>query len=88
MRRANLTCGTKTLYLRSGRIYEIDFLGEAGIPGECQITLRRVIWLCEACTGNITVETWRPPGEQVRPSRRIQKGSGRKNESVPPEAWN
>jgi hypothetical protein len=70
MKCANPACGAETLYLRSGRIYAVDFLGGAADAGECQIIQRRVIWLCDACTGKFAVETWRPPGEQVRPSRR------------------
>jgi hypothetical protein len=66
---ANPACGTESLYLRSGGIYAVDFLGNSGIAGECQIIHRRVIWLCDACTPLFAVETWRPPGEQMRPSR-------------------
>jgi hypothetical protein len=68
MRCANPACSSETLYLRSGRIFAVDFLGGPGNAGECQIIQRRVIWLCDACTGKFAVETWRPPGEQVRPS--------------------
>jgi len=57
------------LYLRSGGIYHVDFLGESGNAGEGQVIQRRVIWLCDACTSLFAVETWRPPGQQVRPSR-------------------
>lgn len=66
---ANPACGTQSLYLRSGGIYAVDFLGGSAEPGECQTIRRRVIWLCDACSGAFPVETWRPPGEQVRPSR-------------------
>jgi hypothetical protein len=48
MRCANPICGGETLYLRSGTIYGVDFLGGTGVPGEGQIILRRVIWLCDA----------------------------------------
>jgi hypothetical protein len=70
MRCANPECGTESLYLRSGGIYAVDFLDASRNAGECQIIQRRVIWLCDACTGLFAVETWRPPGQQVRPSRR------------------
>jgi hypothetical protein len=65
---ANPACLTETLYLRSGGIFAVDLPGAAD-AGECQSIQRRVIWLCDACTGIFAVETWRPPGEQVRPSR-------------------
>jgi len=64
---ANPDCGTQTLYLRSGALYDVDFLGGTE-TGECQNIQRRVIWLCDACSGVFAVETWRPPGEQLRPS--------------------
>jgi hypothetical protein len=65
---ANPACGNESLYLRSGKIYHIGFPGGSGDAGECQIIQRRVIWLCDTCTHSVAVETWRPPGEQVRPS--------------------
>ncbi|HEX4008283.1 MAG TPA: hypothetical protein VHX60_19060 [Acidobacteriaceae bacterium] len=89
MKCANPACGVETLYLRSGGIYGIDFLDGTGVPGEGQIILRRVIWLCDACTGNFAIETWRPPGEQMRPSRRLQRETRtRTSDGAPPEAWN
>jgi hypothetical protein len=88
MRCANPACGAETLYLRSGTIYAVDFLGGAGNAGECQIVRRKVIWLCDACTGRFAVETWRPPGEQVRPSGSFI-GSVRRTHSIDlPEAGN
>jgi hypothetical protein len=65
---ANPACGAQSEYLRGGTIFAVDFLGGSGDTGEGQIILRRVIWLCDACSGKFTVETWRPPAEQVRPS--------------------
>lgn len=62
-------CETQTLYLRSGGIFAVDVLDGASRAGECQIIQRRVIWLCDPCSGAFSIETWRPPGQQVRPSR-------------------
>jgi len=73
---ANPECGAQALYLRSGGIYHVDFLGASGNAGESQIIRRRVIWLCDACTRLFSVETWRPPGEQVRPSGSRTTGLG------------
>jgi hypothetical protein len=86
MKCANPACGAETLYLRSGGIYAVDFLGGAGHAGECQIIQRRVIWLCDTCTGHFAVETWRPPGEQVRPSRSISSGVRTAQRNDLPEA--
>jgi hypothetical protein len=71
MRCANTECGTETLYLRSGELFAIDLLNGAGTPGESQSSQRKLIWLCDTCSGRFAVETWRPPGEQVqvRPPR-------------------
>jgi hypothetical protein len=68
MRCANPACSAEELYLRSGGIYHVDFPDAAGDAGEGRIMQRRVIWLCDTCTGMFAVETWRPPGEQMRRS--------------------
>jgi hypothetical protein len=68
MQCANPECAIQTLYLRSGGIFAADFLDEAAPAGECQIIQRRVIWLCDACIGTFSVQTWRPPGQQLRRS--------------------
>ena len=69
MRCANPTCGAETLYLRTGGIFAVDFLGGAD-SGECQGIRRKVIWLCDACNCLFAVETWRPPGQQIREQAR------------------
>jgi hypothetical protein len=86
MRCANPACGAQTLYLRSGRIFAVDFLGGTGGAGECQIMLRRVIWLCDACAEDYAVETWRPPGKQGRPSRSSSRSASRMHRNLPPKA--
>lgn len=68
MRCANPAFSAGTLYLRSSGIFAVGFLGETENAGESQSTQRRVIWLCDACTGLFSVETWRPPGKQARHS--------------------
>jgi hypothetical protein len=86
MRCANPACDAQTLYLRSGGIFAVDFLGGAGNAGESQVSQRRVIWLCDACTGLFSVETWRPPGEQVRPSRGFRARAARTYGAAAPRA--
>jgi len=66
MRCARPGSGVETLDLRSGGIF--DFLDGPRNAGESQVAQRRVTWLCDARTRLLAVETWGPPGEQVRPS--------------------
>jgi len=85
---ANPACGAESNYLRSGAIFAVDFPGGSRDPGEGQIVQRRVIWLCDTCTGIFTVETWRPPGEQVRPYRSARTRSSRTRYQQPEaESW-
>lgn len=69
MQCANPESSTQTLDLGSGAIFAVDFLDGSRPAGECQIMQWRVIWLCDARIGAFSIETWRPPGQQVRPSR-------------------
>jgi hypothetical protein len=89
MRCANPGCGAETLYLRSGGIFAVDFLDGAEDAGESRSTQRRVIWLCDACTELFSVETWRPPGEQVRPSRSFltRFPRAKRGAAHTPEVW-
>jgi hypothetical protein len=86
MKCVNPLCGAETLCLRSGSIFAANFLGETRGAGECQIIQRRVIWLCDACTEEFAVETWRPPGEPVRPSGSFSASPRMLHRSQPPEA--
>lgn len=62
MRCANPPCKVESSYLRSGSLYSIDeVVAHAG-------RRRRFIWLCSTCAPHFVVETWRPPGQQLRPS--------------------
>ena len=54
-------------FLRSGTLHLADIVQKDG-----SVT-QKMIWLCGECTKRYTVQTWRPPGEQIRP--RIQSGS-------------
>jgi len=84
MRRANPECSAHTLCLRSGGIFAVDFLDGSAPAGECQIIQRRVIWLCDACIGAFSIETWRPPGQQLRPSRSFPVAFPRSRRLIPP----
>ena len=63
MRCANPKCHRESHYLRDGRLYSIDETNP-----HTGRTHRRFIWLCSTCAPSFVVETWRPPGEQLRPS--------------------
>jgi hypothetical protein len=79
-------CAASTLYLRTGGIFAVDVLDGSCPAGECQIIQRRVIWLCDACIGAFSIETWRPPGQQVRPSRSFPVAFPRSKRHIsPPE---
>lgn len=65
---ANAPCQTETMYFRSGSLHCIDCGGENG--GKASGSERRMIWLCPECSPQMSVETWRPAGEQLRPKRK------------------
>jgi len=64
MRCANSQCEIESDYLRSGSLYAID---EHSVNARGRRS--RFIWLCSHCTPRFVVETWRPPGQQLRPGR-------------------
>lgn len=84
MRCANRKCSTETLCLRSRGILAVEFLDESGDAGECQIIQRRVIWLCDTGVGASSIETWRPPGQQLRPSGSFPVAFPRSRRTIPP----
>jgi hypothetical protein len=67
MRCANPRCQVEALYFRSGSLHCID--REDSNLGKARAAKRQVIWLCPRCSEELTVETWRPAGEQIRPRR-------------------
>lgn len=72
MRCANPQCEAEAAYLRSGSLHWIDDPPSAGNPRHGHF-----VWLCEVCASAFVVETWRPPGEQLRrmpqPSAEVRK---------------
>ncbi len=64
MKCANPLCGFESLYFRSGSLHCIDSREEA--RGARAQAPRKLIWLCRECTKLWFVETWRPPGQQLR----------------------
>ena len=70
MRCANPKCHRESHYLRDGRLYSIDETNPH--TGRSQ---RRFIWLCSTCAPSFVVETWRPPGEQLRSATSVPPAS-------------
>jgi hypothetical protein len=65
IRCANPLCGRRTLHLREGGVFLID--GTSSEKHSARTLLsRRTIWLCRSCCRRVKVESWRPPGEQLR----------------------
>ena len=54
-------CRGRERFLRSGTLHLVDVVREDGSIA------KRMIWLCDGCTSRYVVQTWRPPGEQIRP---------------------
>jgi hypothetical protein len=64
MKCANPICGFEVLYFRSGSLHYIN--SADAIRDNLAAAPRRLIWLCRECTALWSVETWRPPGQQLR----------------------
>jgi hypothetical protein len=58
------SCGLESLYFRSGSLHCVDCIDS--IQNDAGPAKRKLIWLCRECTALWVVETWRPPGEQLR----------------------
>jgi len=54
-------CSGREKSLRSGTLHLADVVREDGTLA------KRMIWLCAGCTRQYAVQTWRAPGEQIRP---------------------
>jgi hypothetical protein len=67
MKCANPKCNAEGLYLRSGSLHALDFMVAGGQESDRQTISRKIVWLCARCTGQFEIETWRPPGQQLRP---------------------
>jgi ribosomal protein L37AE/L43A len=63
----NPKCDAQSLYFRSGSLHCIDCLD--GSPLESNGKQRQTVWLCPECSKKMAVESWRPPGQQIRMRR-------------------
>ena len=53
-------CCAQERALRSGTLHLADVVRDDGRIA------KKMIWLCAGCTLLYSVQTWRPPGEQIR----------------------
>lgn len=68
MRCANHLCDAEMTFLRTGSLHVIDIPFDRFDHADADKSLpaRRFIWLCDPCSQLLVLETWRPPGEQLR----------------------
>lgn len=64
MKCANPLCNREERYFRSGTLHSID-CDPPEYVADGDVARQKVIWLCERCSRNFRVDTWRPPGEQL-----------------------
>jgi len=62
-------CDAREKFLRSGSLHLVDVARDSGS------TAKRMIWLCSGCSRKYAVQTWREPGEQIRPRNTRQSFS-------------
>ena len=76
MKCANFLCSSEELYFRSGTLHAID-CEAAEFVADQRVVRQKVIWLCDQCSQDFIVDTWRPPGQQLhaRNEKRLQAGS-------------
>jgi hypothetical protein len=73
-------CGAKEHFLRSGTLHLTDVKREVGSGPP----LKKMIWLCPVCSVSFVVQTWREPGQQIRPRQRAFPYSPDQITSRPP----
>jgi hypothetical protein len=66
---ANPQCRVESAYLRSGGLYEIHEDANGRV---------RFLWLCGRCASQFVVESWRPAGQQLRPTESLRDEGHRK----------
>ena len=80
MRCANTECRIESAYLRGGSLHWIEEAVSA-ISG----SRGRFIWLCDRCAPMFVVQSWRPPGQQLR-SRAMHQSEAAEHASSAPIA--
>jgi hypothetical protein len=66
MKCANPHCNAEGMYLRSGSLHVLDFVAPDDEGSDDREISRKIVWLCGNCTTQFEIETWRPPGQQLR----------------------
>lgn len=70
-------CVAREKFLRSGSLHLVDVARDGGA------TTKRMIWLCSGCSRKYAVQTWREPGQQIRPRNICRSFSVKEIVSVP-----
>lgn len=61
---ANPDCKREVQYFREGRLYMMD---DPQKDSHCVAHgARKIVWLCRECSVQMSVEDWRPAGEQLQ----------------------
>lgn len=66
MRCANPSCNAEALYYRNGSLHWISSADDDDGPIAGGKHGEKVIWLCQKCSSQTVVQSWRPPGQQIR----------------------
>lgn len=72
MQCANPLCHAESKYFRSGSLHSINYVDQTEMNDNRG--QQRLIWLCGDCSRRFVVETWRPPGQQLRLHRPVVRG--------------
>lgn len=82
MKCANCLCNAESLYFRSGSLHAVDCIAtEEQVEGKA-ILRQKVIWLCENCSNLFTIDTWRPPGQQLHAHKLVLRIVSRRQGSI------
>jgi len=65
MRCANPGCRVESLYFRGGSLNWVEVI-DPNDPFTAEGVTQKLIWLCPECSSQFEVQTWRPPGQQIR----------------------
>lgn len=57
-------CGAKEATFRSGNLYLADVI-ETNEQTATRRVIKKFVWLCASCAESYTVQSWRPPGQQI-----------------------
>lgn len=82
MKCANRLCSAESLYFRSGSLHAVDCIATGEMTDGAPILRQKVIWLCENCSHLFTIDTWRPPGQQLHAHKPVLRIVSRRQVSA------